>query len=98
MGVDKESGVACPRCNFATSVTDVRRSQVGALRRRRRCRSSTCLHRFTTFEIVLDNPSTLDVPRILARLRKGLEGIRKPFDDADRDLAAMEHLAKDTDD
>lgn len=43
-------GYKCPKCFFATTVTDSRPREDGTVRRRRKCLRSTCRNRFTTIE------------------------------------------------
>jgi hypothetical protein len=51
---DKLTGISCPKCDFATRVMDSRPGPEGenSIRRRRLCCSSSCGHRFTTYELV----------------------------------------------
>lgn len=40
----------CPKCSYKTDVIDSREDRAGATRRRRRCASQVCGHRFSTWE------------------------------------------------
>jgi transcriptional regulator NrdR family protein len=52
-GTRKANSLACPRCGLASNVTETRSAEYG-LRRRRQCSDLTCLHRFTTAEMIVD--------------------------------------------
>lgn len=97
---DKAGGFRCPTCGFATGVIDSRPGTSGAVRRRRRCLSSKCDHRCTTYEIRQDGAAVIDAGQlaILARdslrtaqaLVDSLEGAIKMLDAA----AAIDELRK----
>lgn len=58
--VDKEGGVRCPLCNFATVVKDSRPGVANSVRRRRFCLASRCAYRFTTYEMIFDDSRPID--------------------------------------
>lgn len=50
----------CPRCGTSTGVIETRDVlQIHSQRRRHRCPS--CLHRFTTYEFILDDPLCVEL-------------------------------------
>ncbi len=45
----------CPKCGEFTIVLDSRERSTDSIRRRRKCLSKKCLHRFTTWELPVED-------------------------------------------
>lgn len=74
------TGYDCPACHRpGTKVLDSRRTEEGWIRRRRKCQTASCDHRFTTIE---NEGNTADRERtaIFARIMKHIEAVSELAD------------------
>ena len=49
--------LACPTCGADSDVIETRNASPQLARRRRMCRSTSCGHKFTTYEIIVSGPA-----------------------------------------
>jgi len=69
--------IACPVCKSESGVTETR-STGDTARRRRQCKNPTCLHRFTTIEMIYE-----------ASAHRGVEIVGVPIKRLERAYEAM---------
>ncbi len=82
--VEKEGGIRCPLCGFATAVKDSRDGTGNSTRRRRMCLASRCSYRFTTYEVIMDGmpPITPEaVSTLVARVVQGVAFLQEKVGD-----------------
>lgn len=76
----------CPKCGADTSVTETR-IVAGNNRRRRRCNSSRCYHRFTTIEAIVESGRKHDDTVMLILPKADVRMLREALALLDRGLA-----------
>lgn len=94
--VDKEGGVRCPLCAFATQVKDSRPGVANSIRRRRRCLQSRCGFRFTTYESVYDDSRPIDETQLgvlVARCEQAGRFLSEKLDDLVKATKAARTIA-----
>lgn len=66
--------MTCPKCQHASEVIDSRLNTGNHIRRRRRCMSKKCKHKWTTYEIAADEIAEWQQAWIkLQRIEKAIE-------------------------
>jgi transcriptional regulator NrdR family protein len=84
----------CPKCQSDSSVTETR--PVGELlRRRRRCDSNACSHRFTTIEAHADSNTNHKDAVVLVLAKPVARELRSALAHLDRGLGAVDPAPSD---
>lgn len=73
--VEKEGGIRCPLCSFATAVKDSRPGTGNSTRRRRMCLSGRCAYRFTTFEVIMDGMPPISPEAVSTLVARVVQGV-----------------------
>lgn len=79
---DRSTVLSCPKCGGATRVLDSRNGPQNTVRRRRGCCTSACLHRMTTYELIVENAPIVDIVQLAGKLATTIDGAKLLLDQA----------------